>query len=110
MIILNLYLGLMNKIMVYEGIMTPIEMFSNSNRLPDLTSPIYEPDLVASMILYSNNTSEYTEYLVSWLYKIYESSLNANDTPLFEAPQFDNLLTDPISVCQFHVIEVKIIS
>ena len=92
--------------MVYEDIMTPIEMLSNSNRLPALTSPIYEPNLVASRILYTHEVSEYSE----WVNNVNQDNLN----DLFireysidlKEPEHKELLSEPLEVCQFHVIEV----
>ena len=100
----------MNEIKVYEGIMTPIEMLSNSNRLPTVTSPIYEPNLVASMIMHSNGTPNYTEYLENWINNVYKTSSEIIDIPPFEISQLEDLLTEPIPVCQFHVIEVMLFS
>ena len=96
----------MNKIMIYEGIMTPIEILSNSNRLPVLTSSIYEPGLASSMILYSNNMYNYSESM-HYLYLTNKNYKYTNESFLeLKMPKQKDLLSDPIPVCQFHIIEV----
>jgi len=41
--------------------MSPIELLSNSDRLPVSHSSIYEPDLIEAIIIPSKNTLEYLE-------------------------------------------------
>ena len=48
-------------ILIYKKRMSPIELLSNSHRLPISRSSIYEPDLIETIIIPSNNTLEYLE-------------------------------------------------
>ena len=92
--------------MMYEGIMTPIEILSNSNRLPVINSSIYEPDLASSMIMYSNNMYNYSES-IHYFYLTNKQFKYKNESFLeLKMPEQKDLLSDPIPVCQFHVIEV----
>ena len=97
----------MNMIMIYKDIMTPIEMLSHFDRLPVKISSIYEPNLLSSMIAYSNNTPEYETLLNFQIDSIYDQSELIEDVPASGRIQLSDLASDPIPACQFHVIEVK---
>lgn len=87
--------------------MSPIELLSNSNRLPTPLSSIYEPNLIEAIMVLSNNTPEYLEYLNKGMKN--RISLSSFDTELKDLClfQISELTSEPLPVCQFHVIEVK---
>ena len=91
--------------MLYEDIMTPIEMLNNIDRLPVLSSSIYDPHLLESFVIYPNNTPEYNEYLEDLIKHKYSFLSPISDTVLI-SPEITDLSSDPISACQFHVIKV----
>ena len=96
-------------IILYNDIMAPIEILHNYNRLPVKASHIYEPNLIYSFVVYPNNTPEYQEYLNDQIEKSYDSVRFYMDNPEYNTnhAQIQEFLSDPISACQFHVIEVK---
>jgi len=96
-------------IMLYEDIMTPIEMLSNSGRLPVPKSPSYEPNLLYSIILHSKDTPEYLALVEKEVKRMYKIFNWFEDIETSLIPQVSELLSDPIPVCQFHVIEVNIV-
>lgn len=100
------FLGYLNLIMLYEGIMTPIEILDNIDRLPVQISSIYEPHLEESMVIYPNNTPEYNTYLNTWIENKFSLYTFLRDIPISEMPEIADLPSDPISACQFHLIKV----
>ena len=93
--------------MVYKDIMSPIEMLKNYDRLP--ASQIYEPNLVISLIVNSNNSVEYQDQIKDMINIIYKS-YSHDGIPESQTPELIESLSDPIPVCQFHTIEVRDIS
>ena len=86
--------------------MTTVEMLDNSDRLPVPVSFIYEPKLMTSLILHSNSTSEYSEFLNKTLREIFNRFNSSSEILDSSILQISESITDPLSVCQFHVIEV----
>ena len=93
--------------MIYNDIMTPIEMLNNSDRLPVPASSIYEPKLITSMIIHSNSTPEYREFLDNMIEETFLLSNQSSEILDSSVLQISESLSDPLSVCQFHVIEVR---
>ena len=97
----------MNMIMIYNTLMNVKEMLSNSNRLPVKNSKIYEPDLLISFIVYGINTPEFEAYLDEKAQLLSYAGAFKEEANITK-PEILELTSDPISACQFHVIEVKI--
>ena len=92
--------------MIYEDIMTPIEMLSNSNRLSVTSTPsVYEPNLKTSMMMKSNSIPEYKPLMEDKIFQLLINDLSEDDY-LLGNPQIFELLSEPIPVCQFHTVEV----
>ena len=96
----------MNLLMIYQDIKTPIEMLDNSDRLPVSFSSIYEPKLMISLIVHSNSTSEYSAFLDSNIEQFFSPFNRSSEILDSSVLQISDSMTDPLSVCQFHVIEV----
>ena len=96
--------------MLYNDIMSPIEILHNYNRLPVKESHIYEPNLIFSFVVYSNNTPEYQAYLNEQILRSYETVKFFKENPEYNTnhTQVQEFLSDPISAWQFHVIEVNL--
>ena len=93
-------------LMIYKDIMTPIEILDNSNRLPVPVSSIYEPNLMISMIVHSNSTSEYSAFLDKYIEQLFSPFNQSSEILDSSVLQISESMTDPIAACQFHVIEV----
>lgn len=98
----------MNMILIYKDIMSPIEMLSNSHRLPVPNSLIYETNLLESMVAYFHNASEFEAYLEDGIKMRIKYSDHPQEIPSSNIIKIKELLTDPLSVCQFHVIGVSV--
>ena len=93
--------------MVYNDIMTPIEMLNNHNRLPvTLDSSVYEPNLEASMTLNSSSAPEYQQEVEENMKLKMSHYWSSDDILDSQIPQIEELVSDPISACQFYTIEV----
>ena len=93
-------------IMVYKDLLTPIEMLRNFDRLPVQNSLYLEPYLKHSLIIFPN--PEYIEDFENWIKPEHHVSYFSAFSTKVELPKVVGLASDPISVCQFHVVEVII--
>ena len=80
----------------------PVEMLSNAYRSPVEISILYEPNLRGAIIIKDYNTSEYANSFYDYTQSYVAFSHSTNTSAL----QVQDLLSDKISVCQFHVVEV----
>jgi len=99
----------MNMIMAYEDIMTPIEMLSNSNRLPTTQNfSLYETNLKTSLLFKSNSYPEDEKFIEEQFLSMYRNDFYPDGINTNDIPQIYELLSEPIPVCQFHTIEVSL--
>ena len=93
--------------MIYNKIMSPIELLSHSYRIPIIHSSIYEPGLIVEIIIPSNKTAEYLENLNKGIKNTISFNPFEPETQDLYLFQLTQLVSAPLNVCQFHVIEVK---
>ena len=97
------FTGYLNMILVYTVPQMPIEMLANAYRSPVEVSRIYEPFLVSAIIVKDYNTSEYMSGFYDFSYLSNYKSYGGTTTSL----SAKDLISDKISVCQFHVVNVS---
>ena len=80
-------------VLIYNAPQTPIEMLSNAFRSPVEFSPQYELTLITGLIVDVNAR---------------DITIKGNTIDLStDDPQIVSMPSDPISVCQFHVVQVS---
>ena len=97
------FTGYLNMILAYTIPQMPIEMLANAYRSPVEVSRIYEPFLVSAIIVKDYNTSEFMSGFYDFSYLSNYKSYGGTTTSL----SAKDLISDKISVCQFHVVNVS---
>jgi hypothetical protein len=97
------FTGYMNMILLNDQPQPPLEMLSNAFKSPS-SEANYEPFLIVALIIKDENTTEFANTFydygsISWKY-----DYNSSSSTL---PSAADLPSDKISVCEFHVVNVR---
>jgi hypothetical protein len=96
------FTGYMNMILLNDQPQPPLEMLSNAFKSPS-SEANYEPFLTVALIIKDENTTEFTNTFYAYASIPWKYDYNSSST----LPSAADLPSDKISVCEFHVVNVR---